>query len=921
MRTIIRRILVVLFCLMIMPVSVYADNAGGTGSGGGASGNTGSGNNWSSDFYWQSGDDDAVRVAAYRFDLVYKPKNGDRYIIKTVIAQDNSSNYAGSWCVSSGRQFLIQRVKEYTDAVNQTGESLYGATYVDSGPLVDLVRRLSNGETIDNIFNQNAIEDEELIKEYITSSLGFNLDEDEMLLEQDDNPGTYDSYGYRILIQKIQVYATGNSSACPTFFKFAATRKDVASNSAVKQILAGDKTVYIAPYSLANGIASDLWTTKDDIGISNGYPYRFIGTETGQQIRNKAQYFADWNNGLGYNILWFSTSVFTDYDYSVDAACVNCNSDDEDNTAYIIQDTTDWEAIFASKNSSNSNVVGYYDKGNGVYCREEYTVYFPNANNTIYVEPGRYFTLNASASALESVTSSSAIPNLKPIKVVKKRQCRVNSEENSSNATTVLNTFRANSEYDFKAKTGTVYFKYTEDYDGSRYSMTEAEELEAYDEDDNYTYSISDGTLTMEITKYYTLPENYYQYIRKQDGLSMKTKPSTDLSYYINVGISNLPVSFNNTGGEESGSAYKAADIQFSYELPGNNNDTDQYSLLYKAYIKDNSYLAVDSSTTKNIYYKYINNEMEDGDETILNNSACAKMYGVGTTGFTTCAEQRVNNSIGEGSNSCIVKNEIGSSSTSGYSCVVLTYGDDGGGDDDCLTEEDAESLGLDWDPYHQVCCPAGTTYNSKLGKCETTTRVPPDDDEDDYVCEIKDGKYYDFYGNEITKDEYDEICPADIPPICDSGCEYGCCPSGECAPMPGGVCPGSGGIDVVYRTIDLTYPFPGQNAEQRSTGTNWCSYDIQTQQIDCAYNNQTVTTYITDNTVYDDSHVLYEVTLDTETINSIRSYNNSHAYDDWDLECLDNGQACISEFLRSVVDTTGNCANATKSTFYTCDD
>ena len=49
-----------------------------------------------------------------------------------------------------------------------------------------------------------------------------------------------------------------------------------------------------------------------------------------------------------------------------------------------------------------------------------------------------------------------------PVKVVKKRQCRVNSEENSSNATTVLDSFRRESEYDFKGKTGTVSFKYNE---------------------------------------------------------------------------------------------------------------------------------------------------------------------------------------------------------------------------------------------------------------------------------------------------------------------------------------------------------------------------------------------------------------------------------------------------------------------------
>ena len=539
----INEILLILACLIIMPAVIFADDAGGTGSGGGAGG-SGNSSGGSNSMYWQSGTQSQVRVAAYRFDLVYKPKNGNRYILKTVVAQDNSSDNAGSWC-GTGRSFLKERVKEYTSAVNATGGN---AVYVESGPLVELARRLSNGEKIDDIFNDNKIIDEEIIKLYIRSSLGFNIDPDEMTLEQDDNPGTYDSFGYRILIQQIQVFASGaEGQECSSFYKFAATRKDVTGNSKLLRRLTGNSLpVEIAPYRV-QGIGEDLWTTRPDIGISNGEVHAFKPNETGQQIRNKAKYFADWNNGLGYNILWFSNDQFS-YDYSVDAACVNCESDNTDNKAYIIQDITDWDAILASRSSDNENVKEYYHKGNGVYCREEYTVYFPNTNNTIYVEPGRYFTLNPSAEALDKIVSSAAIPNMKPVKVVKKRQCRVNSEENSSNSTTVLDSFRRKSEYDFKGKTGTVSFKYNERYEDSRYNMDNMEELSVYDEPNNYTYSIDNGTLNMEVTRYYTLPSNYYQYIRKQDGLSMKVKPSTNLGYYINVGIPNLPVSFNNTG-------------------------------------------------------------------------------------------------------------------------------------------------------------------------------------------------------------------------------------------------------------------------------------------------------------------------------------------------------------------------------------
>ena len=938
-----KKILIVFVCVFTVMPTIYADNAGGTGSGGGAQGGTGSSTS-SDNMYWQTGTQSQVRVSAYRFDLVYKPKNGNRYILKTVVAQDNSNKSAGSWCSGSSRDFLIKLVKNYTSVVNSMGESKYGAVYKDKGELVELARELSNGKTIDGLFPDGKVTNESKIKDYITSADGFNIDESELQLEQDENQGTYNSYGYRILIQKIQVYARGNLVNCSSYFKFAATRKDVTGNPALLKKLTGNNLpVYIAPANVA-GIGEDIWTTRFDIMIDIGEHYAFDSNATGLQIRDKAKYFADWNNGLGYNILWFSTKPFKGYDYSIDAACVNCNSNDDDNKAYIIQDINDWNAIFESSKSSNKNIKTYFNKGNGVYCREEYWVYLPNVNNTIYVEPGRYFTLNPSASDLNSIITNPTIPNFKPVKVVKKRQCRVNTSENNGNTTNILNNFRINSEYDFQANTGTVKFKYNERYEDSHYNMKDAEVMRPYNEGNNYTYSINSNILEMQTTKYYTLPENYYQYIRKQDGLSVKTKPSSDINHYINVGIPNLPISFNNIG-EDSNDTFVAADIQFSYELPGKNKDTDKYSSLYKAYVINNDYLK-DSSSKENIYKKYLSNKMENGDQALIENSACAKMFGFNTSAFKSCATQRTNNSIGTGSNSCINKNKINTSNTSGYSCMILTRGDTS----DCKTEEDAKRLGLDWNPYNNTCCPVGTYYNPNLGKCSNDTcriengkyydydgkeitkeeydRICP------YGCKIENGKYYDFEGKEITKEEYDRICPSDIPPVCpEDECPYGCCPSGECAPMSTingePICPGGGGIDVIYRTIDLRNPFPGQNAEQRHTGSNWCNYNIRTQQIECEYNNPVSNEYIirerggnvNGGKVYREGHVLYEVTLDTATINSIRSYNDDNKYDDWDLNCDDDGKACISDFLRKEVDVTGECARVSKSNFYDCDE
>ena len=762
------------------------------------------------------------------------------------------------------------------------------------------VAKVENGTTNEDKIRSDIEANNSARLRAIIKELGVS--ESQMSKESVEEMG-WNHKGYRFIAEKLIIMTDVG-------WFFANSRKEMA------QVIPNSNSINVTSFyeglwelrTLANGsgvFPGDIRTTKDDINV------RYMGAKWNYNN------FKNYNSGIGLGIISIGHNPYAEKDYSIDAACVNCNSNDAENKAYIIQDTNDWDAILSSKQSSNGKVKTYYDKGKGVYCREEYIVYLPNVNNTVYVDPGRYFTLNPSAADLNAMASSSTIPNFKPVKVTKKRECRVNTEETSSNPYTLLNTYRADAEYDFKGKTGTVKFKYNEVYDESRYNMKESEKLSVYDEANNYNYSIKGNSLTMEVTRYYTLPDNYYQYIRKQDGLSMKTKPSSNLNHYLNVGISNLPVSFNNKGSSTKGEASKAADIQFSYELPGKNNDKDKYSKLYLAYDKNNSYLATDSESG-NIYSRYLSGQMRDGDNDLLKKSACAKMYGMNTSGFSTCAKQRKKNAIGEGSNSCITKNNISSNNTtSGYSCMVLTNDSD-----ECKTEEDAKRLGRDWNAYDQSCCPVGTTYNPTLGKCE------PDDETN--TCRVENGKYYDFDGKEITKEEYDRLCPSYVPPVCpEDECPYGCCPSGECAPMPDGTCPGAGGIDVIYRTIDLENPFPGQNAEQRDTGANWCNYNIKTQQIDCKYNNQTVKNYITrerggttnGGKVYREDHILYEVTLDTKSINSIRAYNDKNKYDDWDLKCLDNGKACISDFLRSQVNITGECANASKSTFYTCDE
>ena len=97
---------------------------------------------------------------------------------------------------------------------------------------------------------------------------------------------------------------------------------------------------------------------------------------------------------------------------------------------------------------------------------------------------------------------------------------------------------------------------------------------------------------------------------------------------------------------------------------------------------------------------------MESGDQDILNNSACAKMYGTSGSGFESCVNERTENKIGN----CISLNKI--DNNNGYICLILR------------------------------------------------------DENDKNKCEIRNGKYY-YNGAEITKEDYDRICDpgTDNPP------------------------------------------------------------------------------------------------------------------------------------------------------------
>lgn len=100
-------------------------------------------------------------------------------------------------------------------------------------------------------------------------------------------------------------------------------------------------------------------------------------------------------------------------------------------------------------------------------------------------------------------------------------------------------------------------------------------------------------------------------------------------------------------------------------------------------------------------------------------------------------------------------------------------------------------------------------------------------------------------------------------------------------------------GLNVVYRPISLTNPFPGINGSGRLTGSNWCSDD------DCTNENDVVKEVILNSgdEVYNKTP-LYTITLTPSLINEIRKYNKEHEYGDFNLKCT-KGINCKSSFIR----------------------
>ena len=209
------------------------------------------------------------------------------------------------------------------------------------------------------------------------------------------------------------------------------------------------------------------------------------------------------------------------------------------------------------------------------------------------------------------------------------------------------------------------------------------------------------------------------------------------------------------------------------------------------------------------------------------------------------------------------------------------------------------------------------------------------------YQCRDDDGNYYPCDDPNCTGDNCDSGCTDGKCGECDNLGDNECCINGkkttcptvcnyECCDANGKEisCPGSDSFlsNVIYRPISLVEPFPGINGKGRTPGNNWNKIYKTADGRSYSYGDY----YIRLRRGYKDYEIyqaepLYVIKLDGEKINAIRTYNKSHNYNDFELECI-NGENCISKFLRGNAQDfninlieSGTCKNINSHNFDSC--
>lgn len=107
--------------------------------------------------------------------------------------------------------------------------------------------------------------------------------------------------------------------------------------------------------------------------------------------------------------------------------------------------------------------------------------------------------------------------------------------------------------------------------------------------------------------------------------------------------------------------------------------------------------------------------------------------------------------------------------------------------------------------------------------------------------------------------------------------------------------------LNLEFRIIDTTNPFPGKSGNGRKVGSNWCDPEHNYCFVE---NNPIIKATITDsNDSYNSKKTgaKYKITLNRDNIERIRNYNKNHSYDDFETMKCDSDGNCTSTFLKEM--------------------
>ena len=106
--------------------------------------------------------------------------------------------------------------------------------------------------------------------------------------------------------------------------------------------------------------------------------------------------------------------------------------------------------------------------------------------------------------------------------------------------------------------------------------------------------------------------------------------------------------------------------------------------------------------------------------------------------------------------------------------------------------------------------------------------------------------------------------------------------------------------LNLSFRQISKSNPFPGKSGSGRKVGANWCDGD------NCNNDNKTVKETITDkNDSYNSTGdgPKYIINLNSKTIQEIKEKYKGQAYDDFGENCDTPDGTCASDFIKWMSD------------------